>query len=279
MPYAFGAAAGGTFPQLFITKSQTWVPPQDGTICIHAVGAGGGGNQSATSASATNSGGAGAYFKVPSLAVTTSGSFTIVIGSGGRGGHQTSNANGDYGDNGGNTTIAGTGLTGTKTAGGGIGGMPSSDHGSSAGGSFSGSGESVVGYSGGGGSTTGGGAVGVYATGQAGTTGLGQAQNAGGQSDAAGSGIETSGFGIIVGGRFAGASCYNYVNGNGIQNNNADDLNGGGRGYSTTGNQPGVGGNAGIGGGGGGGDCTAYRQNGYGGHGGDGIIIIQYLPW
>ena len=43
MPYAFGAAAGGAFPQLTITQSQTWVPPQDGTVCIHVVGAGGGG--------------------------------------------------------------------------------------------------------------------------------------------------------------------------------------------------------------------------------------------
>ena len=38
-----GAAAGGAFPQLTITQSQTWVPPQDGTVCIHVVGAGGGG--------------------------------------------------------------------------------------------------------------------------------------------------------------------------------------------------------------------------------------------
>ena len=273
-----GAAAGGAFPQLFITKSQTWVPPQDGTVCIHAVGAGGGGNQGADSYHRMNGGGAGAYFKVPSLAVTTSGSFTIVIGAGGRGGHNSGATQGVAGAAGGNTTIAGTGLTGTKTAGGGAGGATNSQSAEAAGGSFSGSGESAVGYSGGASAYGSGGAVGVYATGQSGQN-VGNGQAAGGQSDAAGSGIETSGFGIIVGGRYSGNNVYNYVSGNGIQHNNADDLSGGGTGYSTSGNMPGVGGNGGLGGGGGAGENTSYTQNGYGGHGGDGIIIIQYLPW
>tara|TARA_R110000764_G_scaffold82679_1_gene163075 strand:+ start:387 stop:1214 length:828 start_codon:yes stop_codon:yes gene_type:complete len=267
----------GAFPQLFITKSQTWVPPQDGTVCIHAVGAGGGGNQGADSYFRMNGGGAGAYFKVPSLAVTTSGSFTIVIGAGGRGGHASTTV-GVVGAAGGNTTIAGTGLTGTKTAGGGAGGATNNQSAEAAGGSFSGSGESAVGYSGGAAAYGSGGAVGVYATGQSGQN-VGSGQAAGGQSDAAGSGIETSGFGIIVGGRYSGNNVYNFAGGNGIQHNNADDLNGGGLGYATTGNMPGVGGNGGLGGGGGAGENTAYTQNGYGGHGGDGIIIIQYLPW
>lgn len=268
----------GAFPQLFITKSQTWVPPQDGNICIHAVGAGGGGAQAADSYHRMNAGGAGAYFKVPSLAVTTSGSFTIVIGAGGRGGHNGGATQGVAGAVGGNTTIAGTGLTGTKTAGGGGGGAINSQYPEAPGGTFSGSGESAVGYSGGAAAYGNGGAVGVYATGQAGQN-VGYAHDAGGRSDAAGSGIETSGFGIIVGGRNSGAAVYNYETGNGIQHNNADDLNGGGMGYATTGNQPGVGGNGGLGGGGGAGENTAYTQSGYGGNGGDGIIIIQYLPW
>ena len=273
-----GQVATEAFPQLFITKSQTWVPPQDGTICIHAVGAGGGGGQGADSYHRMNGGGAGAYFKVPSLAVTTSGSFTIVIGAGGRGGHLGYETQGVAGAVGGNTTIAGTNLTGTKTAGGGGGGAINSQYNQAPGGNFSGSGESAVGYSGGAANFGNGGAVGVYATGQAGQN-VGNGQMAGGESDAAGSGIETSGFGIIVGGPRSGAAIYNYAGGNGIQSNNADDLNGAGLGYSTTGNQPGLGGNGGLGGGGGAGECTAYTQNGYGGHGGDGIMIIQYLPW
>ena len=64
-----GASGGGAFPQLTLTQSQTWVPPQDGNVCIHVVGAGGGGSgQTALS----YSGGAGAYGKIPTLAVTTS---------------------------------------------------------------------------------------------------------------------------------------------------------------------------------------------------------------
>ena len=38
-----GQVATEAFPQLTITQSQTWVPPQDGVVCIHVVGAGGGG--------------------------------------------------------------------------------------------------------------------------------------------------------------------------------------------------------------------------------------------
>ena len=266
----------GAFPQLTLTQSQTWVPPQDGTVCIHVVGAGGGGcgwyNSNA-------SGGAGAYFKIPSLAVTTSGSFTLVVGVGGTGGYQGS------GVTGGASTVAGTGLTGTKTAGGGVGG--NSDTTQGAGGQVSGSGESVVGYTGGagGGVPGGGGAVGVHATGQAGgwqTSGL--ASSAGGVSDAAAGGLGMSGFGIICGGAQSGDSM--------PSSNTSDDayttfthgadLCGGG-GMSSGGiNDWVVGGSGGIGGGGGMGRCSynsaSYRV-GAGGRGGDGIILIQYLPW
>ena len=76
-----GAAAGGggAFPQFFFTVTENWVPPQDGNICIHAIGAGGGGR----GANSTNyrGGGGGGYAKLNSLAVTTSGSFTITIGA------------------------------------------------------------------------------------------------------------------------------------------------------------------------------------------------------
>ena len=64
-----------------------------------------------------------------------------------------------------------------------------------------------------------------------------------------------------------------------MQPSNGDDLCGGGYTFGTTGNQPARGGNGGLGGGGGAGRNTAYVQNAYGGNGGDGIILIQYLPW
>ena len=38
-----GQVASEAFPQLTITTSMTWVPPQDGTVCIHVVAAGGSG--------------------------------------------------------------------------------------------------------------------------------------------------------------------------------------------------------------------------------------------
>ena len=43
MPYVFAASAAGVLPQIALTNSQTWVPPQDGNICIHVIGAGGAG--------------------------------------------------------------------------------------------------------------------------------------------------------------------------------------------------------------------------------------------
>ena len=211
------------------------------TLSVRVVGA----EQSSSSTNEMCGGGAGAYFKVPSLAVTTSGSFTIVIGAGGRGGYNGSSTTGTAGANGGNTTIAGTGLTGTKTAGGGVGAVATGAE-TVAGGSFSGSGESVVGYTGGASAYYSGGAVGVYATGEAGKP-VNNAQNGAGQSDSAGSGIETSGYGYIVGGRFGGANNYNWYAGNGMQPSNGDDLCGGGYTFGTTGNQPARGGNGGLG--------------------------------
>ena len=70
---------GGALPQIALTQSQTWVPPQDGNICIHVIGAGGAG---LSSTGTLNSGGAGGYCKKNSLAVTTSGSYTVVVGVG-----------------------------------------------------------------------------------------------------------------------------------------------------------------------------------------------------
>ena len=260
-----GAAAGAAFPQLTITASQTWTPPQDGTVCIHAVG-GGGGAYGASSNRA--SGGAGAYFKIPSLAVTTSGNLTLVVGAGGNGSYNEQNMTA-----GGNTTVAGAGLTGTKTANGGAAGSSSAQ---GAGGTFSGSGESVVGYSGGAGTQFQGGAVGVFATGNAGAADWGS-RLIGARTDAAGGGLAASGFGIICGGSHAGSAIYSTVAGAYVDPHKADDLCGGGSSYIAASTYT-YGGDGGIGGGGG----AAYASNSnicYGGKGGEGIILIQYLPW
>ena len=258
-----GAAAGGAFPQLTITQSQTWVPPQDGTVCIHVVGAGGAGSGGLHQ----KGGGAGAYAKIPSLAVTTDGSFTLVVGVGASGTNNNTDATA-----GGNSTIAGTNLTGTKTCGGGGGASGSSGGAAASGGSVSGSGEGWAGYTGGAG-TSGGGAVGIYATGASGNIR---------RTDAASGGLAMSGFGIICGGSQVSPSNSMYCH----QSQNlyppvAGDLCGGG-GFDTGSANLYTSifaGNGGIGGGGGGGKNRSLASNGNGGNGGDGIILIQYLPW
>ena len=101
---------GASFPTIFLHKSQTWVPPQDGKIMIHVIGAGGSG--CATNLTTLESGAAGGYCRKNSLAVTTSGSFTVTIGAGGA---SVVGAAGS-GAAGGTTSVAGTGLGSTLTA-------------------------------------------------------------------------------------------------------------------------------------------------------------------
>ena len=259
------AAGGGALPQITINKSQTWVPPQDGVVCIHVVGAGGSG----ASATTYYGGGAGAYAKIPSLAVTTAGSFTLVVGVGGAGTLPSGNGQYSNGINGGNSTIAGTGITGTLTCQGGRGGTTSAN---GAGGTVSGSAnEGWAGYSGGAGDRAGG-AVGIYATGN--TTPSGQPYWAP-ITDAASGGLAMSGYGTICGGQKGGMWVYN--NGNGTGPDGAgDDLCGGGYAFTNSTNK-GHAGNGGVGGGGGGirgSDSSGLARSG---SGGNGIILIHYL--
>ena len=260
MPFILAASAAGALPQIALTQSQTWVPPQDGNICIHVIGAGGAGRGKTDS---SHSGGAGGYCKKNSLAVTTGGSFTVVVGVGGprKKGNQAS-------ANGGNSTVAGTGLSATLTA---NGGASASSTASGAGGTAA---NGDVNNTGGAGhSTGGGGAVGVYGTGEA-----GQAILRGGQSDAAADGIGLSGFGYITGGN-AGAyiSLEMYDDGM-VGPQDAGSLSGGGALNSTANSNFLAAGNGGIGGGGGG--CRNSNNDGYAlsGKGGDGLVLIQYLP-
>jgi len=250
---------GGALPQIALTQSQTWVPPQDGNICIHVIGAGGAGD---TSNSTHYSGGAGGYCKKNSLAVTTSGSYTVVVGVGGP-----RNTAGAAPSSGGNSTVAGTGLSSTLTANGGS----ASGSGQGAGGSAS---NGDVNNTGGAGiDQGGGGAVGVYGTGNAGTS-----NRVAGQSDAAADGIGLSGFGHITGGN-AGSFLY-FGDDDGAMSGpeNGGPLSGGGAASSTALYNTVVGGNGGIGAGGGSAKNAASANYAISGAGGDGLVLIQYLP-
>ena len=255
-----GGGGGGLPVNIVLTTSQTWVPPADGNICIHVIGGGGAGNSGTNS---YQSGGAGGYCKKNSLAVTTAGSFTVVVGAGKKG------IEGDYGNNaagaGGNSTVAGTGLSATLTANGGQGGSGST---MGAGGTASGG---DVNNTGGAGGSYGGGAVGIYGTGNEGGTWY-----RAGSCDAQGP-ESLIGHGYICGGL------------GGLRNSPASGdagaclpldggfLSGGGMIYTSAVQNKPTGGTGGIGGGGG-----AVRNNSGGnyisGGGGDGIVIIQYLP-
>ena len=252
---------GGSLPQIALTQSQTWVPPQDGNICIHVIAAGGGGH--AHTSDGPYGGGAGGYCKKNSLAVTTSGSFTVVIGVGGLGGY----TNGTYnGAAGGNSAFSGTGLSSTLNVDGGMYGTSSSG---GAGGSAA---NGDVNNTGGAGSFYGGGAVGVYGTGNSGRDNA-QGGAGGGSSDAQGwDGL--TGYGQIVGGK--GTKAMNFAS-YGLQpTHQAPALAGGGATFGNPGSGVKSGCDGGTGGGGGG--CRNTSNMGMGGCGGDGIVIIQYLP-
>ena len=115
-----GGLYGGVIMEIPLTRSQTFVPPRNGTVNIICVGAGGGGAYThGTGGTIATGGGAGGLCIKEGLEVTTSGSFTITIGSGGAGKESNSQVNGN---DGGNTTVSGTGLSSTLTANGGGGG-------------------------------------------------------------------------------------------------------------------------------------------------------------
>ena len=266
MPYTFGGGGGGgALPQITLTQSQTWVPPQDGNICIHVIGGGGAGFTN-TINGAMRSGGAAGYCKKNSLAVTTSGSFTIVVGVGGY-----RDEGGSTAQHGGNSTVAGTGLSATLTSNGG-GRAEGGAHGT--GGSAA---NGDVNNTGGAGNDGGGGAVGIYGTGASGTS----ANIGGGQSDASagginGGGLDMSGYGYIVGGD-AGSSIGHYNNASLSPNGGA--LSGGGGAFQlgTWDKVYVYGGNGGIGAGGGG-ALASSTNRAFSGKGGDGVVLIQYLP-
>lgn len=273
MAIPLGAGGGSaSYPTIFLSKSQTWVPPQDGNICIHVIGAGGsgsGGTDTGSNTEAAGGGGAGGYCRKNSLAVTTSGSYTVVIGAG----HVPTLVN-TAGGSGGNTTFAGTGLGSTLTANGGA-GHPKGPN-SAAGGSASGG---DVNNTGGAGSfKKGGGAVGLTGTGNQGFDPGPSSSRLyfGGGCDVIGD-FWSSSLGQLAG-SIGGRGLYDSDGAYDGSGADAGPLAGGGMVHIGSGYNYQAGGAATIGGGGGGCIFQTGSYAGLGGRGGEGIVVIQYIP-
>jgi len=259
-----GGGGGGSFPTIFLHNSQTWVPPQDGNIMIHVIGAGGSGS-GANSAGQIESGAAGGYCRKNSLAVTTSGSFAVVVGAGGAATYGAFSA----GVAGGTTSVSGGGLpAGTPLrAFGGAGGALGSNTYTTGGVATGGD----VNYTGGrGGYQKGGGAVGLSGTGQDGFKldfiGMGGACDISGD-------FYSSSLGQLSGSD-GGIGQYIYTYGDG-GNYLSGPLAGAGSVYKDSTNC--ASGHASIGGGGGWGfkNTATYVSSG---RGGEGCVVIQYIP-
>ena len=261
-----GGGGGGSFPTIFLHNSQTWVPPQDGNIMIHVIGAGGSG--SLTNSNQLSSGAAGGYCRKNSLTVTTSGSFTVVIGAGGA----SRIASGGAGTAGGNTTVAGTGLSSTLTATGGAGGVYATTTYTTGGVGSNGDFNSNGGR---GGYLKGGGAVGLSGTGNDGSNNLNERDTFGGDCDILGD-FYSSSLGQLSGSQggkgMYGAAAQDSMAGDA----SAEPLAGAGS-IVQADIRSSIVGNASIGGGGG------FSQNNgvswaRSGRGGEGCVVIQYIP-
>ena len=264
-----GGGGSASFPTIFLHNSQTWVPPQDGNIMIHVIG--GGGSGSATnSGSQVESGAAGGYCRKNSLAVTTSGSFTVTIGAGGASIYNTVGA----GIAGGVTTMAGTGLSLLRSFGGAGGALGTNTY--TTGGPATGG---DVNYTGGrGGYRKGGGAVGLSGTGNDGGSINGSWWfTYGGDCDRLGD-FYSSSFGQLSGGAGgAGGLLNNSNSSNSTGSQQAKPLGGAGSVVNNA-NIPNVkAGHASIGAGGGFG-YTGDPNYTISGRGGEGCVVIQYIP-
>ena len=268
----FIGGGSASYPTIFLSKSQTWVPPQDGNIMIHVIGGGGSGGSGTSDYG--NSGSAAGYCKKNTLAVTTSGSFTVVVGAGG--GHRQGSGNGYAG---GNSTVAGTGLSSTLTSTGGSGGANSGSTDPAAG---VGSNGDVNTTGGQGGYHRGGGAVGLTGTGENGVRA--ERNGSAGECDIVGD-LWSSTMGQIAGGR-RGISSYacsgNTERPTSSSYPNAEPFSGGGRVVvrrtPSSNSNFAQGGDGGIGGGGGAGINEGTSAYSTGGAGGAGLVVIQYIP-
>ena len=263
----FIGGGGGSFPTIFLHNSQTWVPPQDGNIMIHVIGAGGSGSCN-TAGSNISSGAAGGYCRKNSLAVTTSGSFTVLIGAGGASRIGTTGA----GNDGGTTSVAGTGLSAPLRAFGGQGGLFSSTTYTAGGLSDGGD----VNYTGGrGGYQKGGGGVGLSGTGLDGGNVVNLNTSFGGRCDILGD-FYSSSLGQISGSSGGKGIYMHSSTDNAAGESEAGPLAGAG-GMIMSGVNASIAGHASIGGGGG--FCYATSVNNIiSGRGGEGCVVIQYIP-
>jgi len=271
MAIKLGGGGGASFPTIFLHNSQTWVPPQDGNIMIHVIGAGGSGSGSHTTLTNIQSGAAGGYCRKNSLAVTTSGSFTVVVGAGGAariGNHGAGTA-------GGTTTVAGTGLSATLTATGGAGGA--FVNGFTVGGVGSNGNLNTTG--GRGGIYIGGGAVGLTGTGKDGSNGGVYTDTRGGDCDILGD-FYSSSLGQISGGSGGNMVSHNRYSTTGYVGllALADPLAGGGSSYLANAVNFLRGSDAVIGGGGGWFYGNQANTSIWSGRGGEGCVVIQYIP-
>lgn len=265
----FISSGGGSasFPTIFLHNSQTWVPPQDGNIMIHVIGAGGSGS-AYTSISLIESGGAGGYCRKNSLAVTTAGSYTVTIGAGGA---SVIGATGS-GAAGGTTTVSGTGLGSTLTANGGAAGLMATNT-YSAGGTATGG--DVNNTGGRGGHQKGGGGVGLAGTGIDGANAGAYGSSFGGRCDILGD-FYSSSLGQISGSSGGKGILMHSSIDNAAGESEAGPLAGAG-GMVMFGTTASIAGHASIGGGGG--WCYANITNNiHSGRGGQGCVVIQYIP-
>ena len=261
-----GGGGSASYPTIFLHNSQAWVPPQDGNIMIHVIGAGGSGSGTSTE-NDTESGAAGGYCRKNSLAVTTSGSFTVTIGAGGASQIGSVGA----GTAGGVTSMAGTGLSLLRSFGGAGGALAANAY--TAGGVATGG---DVNYTGGrGGSQKGGGAIGLTGTGNDGAMINNLLTNYGGNCDILGD-FYSSSLGQLSGNLGSyGSYVNNLTSGDGQQR--AGPLSGGAGMYITASGFSIAAGHATIGGGGGWCFNSGTTQL-FSGRGGEGCVVIQYIP-
>tara|TARA_R110001632_G_scaffold225109_1_gene357919 strand:- start:33 stop:731 length:699 start_codon:yes stop_codon:yes gene_type:complete len=231
---------------------------------IHVIGAGGSG--ASGGGSVYESGAAGGYCRKNSLAVTTSGSFTVVVGAGGASAIGATGA----GTAGGTTSIAGTGLPVLRGFGGAGGALASNAY--TAGGVATGG---DVNYTGGrGGNQKGGGAVGLSGTGLDGGNAGSWATSFGGSCDILGD-FYSSSLGQISG-SVGGKGIYIGSSETASSSGPAGPLAGGGS-IGIVSSSSSIAGDASIGGGGGlcySSDVTNLNS----GRGGEGCVVIQYIP-
>jgi hypothetical protein len=236
---------------------------------IHVIGAGGSGAGS-TVATNVESGAAGGYCRKNSLAVTTSHSYTVIVGAGGASVIGAVGA----GASGGTTSVSGTGLPAGSPlrAFGGAGGALSSNTYTTGGLADGGD----VNYTGGrGGYRIGGGAVGLSGTGIDGGSAGAYYSSFGGRCDILGD-FYSSSLGQISGSSGGKGIYMNSSSDNAAGESEAGPLAGAG-GMSMFGVNGSIAGHASIGGGGG--WCFANSTNNLiSGRGGEGCVVIQYIP-